>query len=95
MTAPHERVCADCARPARPGGTRCHRCYQRLYRASPEGRQRHNAAVARYNARNPDKRRQWVRTYRQRVGLHVPDLIDLRRAIKRLDAAVATAQERP
>lgn len=89
------RDCTDCGRPARAGGFQCARCYQRRYRETPEGKRRHNDAVIRYNARHPDKRRVWVRRYQQRIGVYVPDLQDLRRAIKRLDAALAAAEERP
>lgn len=88
-------TCTDCDRPPRAGGRQCARCYQRRYRSTPEGKRHHNDAVIRYNARNPDKRRVWVERYKRRIGLSAPDLIELRRAIKRLDKALASAEERP
>ena len=87
--------CSDCGRPARSGGRQCARCYQRRYRETEAGRRKHNDAVIRYNARNPDKHRLWRHRWQERVGISVPDLQALRRAIKRLDAAVASAEERP
>ena len=87
--------CTDCGRPARAGGRQCARCYQRRYRATPEGKRRHNDAVIRYNRRNPAKRRVWVHRYWQRIGLRVPELQDLRRAIKRLDASIQQASQEP
>lgn len=87
--------CSDCGRPARTGGRQCARCYQRRYRETPEGRRHHNDAVIRYNARNPDKHRLWRHRYQERIGIRVPDLRDLRRAIKRLDKALAATEERP
>lgn len=87
--------CSDCGRPARVGGRQCSRCYQRRYRATAEGKRRHNDAITRYNARNPDKHLRWSRIWKQRIGIRVPDLQEFRRAIKRLDAALAATEERP
>lgn len=86
--------CSDCGRPARTGGRQCARCYQRRYRATERGRRAHNDAVIRYNKAHPERRRRWVRAYRERIGWYVPDLTELRRAIKAIDRAVAEAEKR-
>lgn len=59
--------CATCGRPNRRGGPDCAACYQRRYRSTPDGKRRHNDAVIAYNARNPDKRREWLRHSRRDV----------------------------
>ena len=90
-------ACRDCDREdarTRFGGRQCARCYMRAYRKDPEKAAKHRAAVIAYTKRNPDKRRRWVRTWKERIGWYVPDLQDLRRAIKRLDRAVVYAERR-
>jgi len=64
----------------------------RRYRATETGHARSLAAqrVASHRL-DPRKRRRWVRAWRERVGLFVPDLGELRRAINRLDAALVEA----
>ena len=86
--------CSDCGRPARVGGRQCARCYQRRYRSTEEGKRRHNDAITRYNARNPDKHRLWSRRWQQRTGRWSPDLQAVRAAINALDAALAFAAVR-
>lgn len=83
--------CEECGRPKKRAGRWCSGCYQRRYRLTDSGRRKHNDAVIRYNARYPVKRREWVHRYQERVGIRVPDLQTARRAIKRLEQALAAA----
>lgn len=58
----------------------------------PEEKQRVVDRVTEYNRSNPEQRRGWVRAWRLRTGRALPpDLVEFRRAIKDLDAAVARA----
>src|SRR5438477_12106745 len=93
------RLCRDCGiKPARPGGTQCAACYQRVYRSDPvKGAARRAAnrvSVKLYEKRHPEKRRVWVRNWQRRVGRFVPDLQALRRAIKRLDRTLQASEQR-
>jgi hypothetical protein len=79
-------------RVVRAPGYHAERCAR--YRATERGRERTIAANKAYNARNPDKRRRWVHTYLERIGVRVPDLQSLRRAINNLEAVLAYATGR-
>lgn len=68
-------------------------------------RSQHAARVRTYQKANPEKRRRWVRAWREHTGgAHVvkgavyfyptEDLNLLRRAVKRLEQAVAEAEQR-
>jgi hypothetical protein len=88
-------ACVDCGTEVRRAGAeRCSDCYRRWWRGTPEGRARRRAANIAYAKRNPEKRRQWVHTYLERIGWRVPDLQALRAAINAVDAAVAQAEGR-
>lgn len=62
-----------------------------MYRKTVSGKRATRKALKRYEQKNTDKRRRWVNTWKERVGIKVDDLQDLRRACKRLEAAVAAA----
>src|SRR5882672_11868391 len=90
--------CEDCGKENKRGGRWCATCYGRRYRHDPtrgdERRARHRSAVRDYIQRVPEKRTRWVHAYRSRVGSYVPELQDLRRAIKAVDQAVQAAEKR-
>lgn len=89
-------ACPKCRRDHKRSKTGpCARCYQEGYRKDPNKRKAHVASVMRYRARNPDKVKRWTRTYAERSGkITPPDLMELRRASKRLEAAIQAAEER-
>jgi hypothetical protein len=92
-------TCASCAQYKRLRSRKsgiCSACYAKTtFAKSPEAYARHKAAVTKYQKENPGKRRQWVRTYRLNTGQQIPDdLHALRRALKRLETAVAAAGQR-
>ena len=58
------------------------------WRRNPEAYAKHKARVIAYNARTP-KRQEWVRCWKQRIGWYNPDLKELRRALKRVERALA------
>lgn len=72
----------------------------RAYRRTERGKQRVAAANAAYAARlaaSPEgraKRLEWVHRWQESVGIRVPELQELRRANKRLEQALAYADER-
>jgi predicted RNA-binding Zn-ribbon protein involved in translation (DUF1610 family) len=89
-----EHVCPECERRHGAKTYRCHACRLRAYRKTESGRQATIRANLAYAKRNPDKVRVWRRNYQIRIGRIVPDLTELRRAIKSLDAIVEAAAER-
>jgi hypothetical protein len=88
------RPCTVCGKPNKRGGPTCAWCYQKKYRKDPVARKRQNRSNMEYAKRNPEKRKVWVQNWRYRVGWYVPDLQALRAAVKRLDRALASAEER-
>lgn len=88
-------ICPSCGRPHRRSKTGpCSRCYQRKYRQDPEKRRKHREAVKRYSKKHPEKRKQWVRRWQERIGLRCDDLRELQRATRRLEKALAQAKHR-
>lgn len=100
------RICDACKeKPARKGGRQCSACYARRYRSSELVRAKHRDAVRAYGKRNPEKRRRWVRAWRQRTGgghtvdgavyFYQHDTIKLLyKANRQLEQALATATRR-
>lgn len=87
--------CPNCGREhKRSKNGPCPACYAQTYRSTVIGHDRTLLANARYAKRNPAKHLVWRHRYEERIGKRVPDLQALRRALKRLDAAVEVATER-
>jgi len=88
------KSCEQCGCDKKRGGRLCARCYAAQYRTTPRGYERTVAANAAYIARNPDKRRRWVHNWQESVGIRVPALQSLRRALDALDQAISEAEQR-
>lgn len=88
--------CPNCGREhKRSKNGPCANCYRKIYTSTPIGKKARNEANKTWVRRNGSKRWQHIIRYRTRTGYYVPgDVLALRRALKRLEANLATATQR-
>lgn len=93
------RLCScGCGRLARKGGTLSSTCYMRAYRKTKSGKEASRKANREWRKRNPDKAKyydqEYKRAWRRKTHFYVPqEVIELRDAVKRLEQALAAADE--
>ncbi len=93
-TAQFKGVCPKCGRGHNRSKTGpCPRCASQQFYATEKGRRSVIESIKRYDQRNPDVNRRSAVRWRESTGRAVPeDIHFLRAALKRLDAALASAE---